>query len=105
MKKELTTEKTKERLDFSRKVLVWASVSVLIIILASFGLMWSIQDLSSLNEIILGSFAMLGTVTGFVIWKEKNESLLQIMRDNPELRDEVLEELEEELEGNIKKDF
>lgn len=97
--------KIKETLDFSQRVLVGASVAVLIIIIASFVLMWGANDLSSLNEIILGSFAILGTITGFVIWKEKNESLMQLMRDNPELRDEVLEEIEEELEENIKKDF
>ena len=97
--------KIKKALDFSQKVLIWMGMSVIIIIIASFFLMWSLQDLSSLNDIILGSFAMLGTVTGFVIWKEKNENLLQIMRDNPSLKEEVLEEIEEELEINIKKDF
>lgn len=92
-------------LDFSQKVLVGVASFVLLIIVGAFGLMWQMHDLSPLNEIIIGSFAVLTAVTGFVIWKEKNESLVQLMKENPELTDEVREELEETLEENIDKDF
>ena len=81
------------------------SLVVALIISMAFFFMWSLKDLSSLNEIIIGSFAMLTAVTGFVIWKEKNESLIQLMKDNPELTDEVIEELHETLEENIDRDF
>lgn len=96
---------TKHKWDFSQKVLVGMAFFVLLIITGAFGLMWKMQDLSPLNEIIIGSFAVLTAVTGFVIWKEKNESLVQLMKENPELTDEVREELEETLEENIDKDF
>lgn len=92
-------------MDFSRKILVVTSLIVVLIISVALFFMWSLGDLSSLNEIIIGSFAMLTAVTGFVIWKEKNESLVQLMKENPELTDEVREELQETLEENIDKDF
>ena len=92
-------------IDFSRKILVVTILIVALIISVSLFFMWSLGDLSSLNEIIIGSFAMLTAVTGFVIWKEKNESLVQLMKENPELTDEVREELQETLEENIDKDF
>ena len=95
----------KKKMDFSRKILVVTSLIVALIISVSLFFMWSLGDLSSLNEIIIGSFAMLTAVTGFVIWKEKNESLVQLMKENPELTDEVREELQETLEENIDKDF
>ena len=60
----------KKKMDFSRKILVVTSLIVALIISVSLFFMWSLGDLSSLNEIIIGSFAMLTAVTGFVIWKE-----------------------------------
>lgn len=95
----------KRQMDFSRKILVATSLIVILIISVSFFFMWNMGDLSSLSEIIIGAFAVLTAVTGFVIWKEKNESLIQLMKENPELTDEVREELEETLEENIDKDF
>ena len=95
----------KKKMDFSRKTLVTTSLAVVLILIVSFFFMWSLNDLSSLNEIIIGSFAVLTAVVGFVVWKEKNESLVQLMKENPELTDEVREELTETLEENIDKDF
>lgn len=95
----------KKGLDFSQKVLIAVGAFVILIIVCAFYLMLKLSDLSSLNEIIIGSFAVLTAVTGFVIWKEKNENLIQLMKENPELIDEVREELHEELEQNIDKDF
>ena len=95
----------KNKSDFSRKILVATSLAVLLIISMAFFFMWSLNDLSSLNEIIIGSFGVLTAVTGFVIWKEKNESLVELMKENPELTDEIREELHETLEENIDKDF
>lgn len=95
----------KNGLDFSQKVLIGVGSFVILVIICAFYLMFKLSDLSSLGEIIIGSFAVLTAVTGFVIWKEKNESLIQLMKENPELVDEVREEIHEELEENIDKDF
>ena len=104
-KSNMQTKSHRKKIDFSRKILVATSLSVLLIITVSFLFMWKLNDLSSLNEIIIGSFGVLTAVTGFVIWKEKNESLVDLMKENPELTDEVREELRETLEENIDKDF
>ena len=92
-------------MDFSRKILVATSAIVILILAVSYAFMFKMGDISSLNEIIIGSFAVLTAVTGFVIWKEKNESLVELMKENPELTDEVSEELQETLEENIDRDF
>lgn len=95
----------KKGLDFSQKILIGVSLFVVLVIGLAFAFMWRLSDLSPMNEIIIGSFAVLTAVTGFVIWKEKNESLIQLMKDNPELQEEVKEELDETLEENIDRDF
>lgn len=97
--------KLKKGLDFSQKILIGVGSFVVFVILVAFFFMYRMNDLSPLNEIIIGSFAVLTAVTGFVIWKEKNESLVELMQEHPELTDEVKEELNEILEENIDKDF
>lgn len=55
------------------------------IVITSFALMYKFGDLTPLNELLLGTFTVVGTVvtsvTAFYQWKSKNENLIKIKKE------------------------
>ena len=54
--------------EFSKKILITVTIATILIVIASFVLMWQTRDLSPLSYIITGIFAELASATGFYYW-------------------------------------
>ncbi len=80
--------------EFSKKILIAVTIATILIVIASFVLMWQTRDLSPLSYIITGIFAELASATGFYYWKAKNENMLKIDQNTIHIRD-----LDKEAEG------
>lgn len=74
----------KKKMEFSKKILIVVSIATVLIVIASFVLMWRTMDLSPLSYIITGIFAELASATGFYYWKAKNENLIKLTKDDEE---------------------
>lgn len=70
------------KIEFSKKILIVVSIATLLIVVASFVLMWRTMDLSPLSYIITGIFAELASATGFYYWKAKNENMVKLTKDD-----------------------
>ena len=68
----------KPKTEFSKKLLYVNYILVIIVIIASFVLMWKSCDLSPLGYIITGVFGEVTTATSFYYWKAKNENMIKI---------------------------
>lgn len=79
--------KRKNKTEFSKKILIVVSIATLLIVVASFILMWETRDLSPLSYIITGIFAELASATGFYYWKAKNENMLKIDQNTIHIKD------------------
>lgn len=79
--------KKKNKTEFSKKILIVVSIATLLIVVASFILMWETRDLSPLSYIITGIFAELASATGFYYWKAKNENMLKIDQNTIHIKD------------------
>lgn len=79
--------KRKDKTEFSKKILIVVSIATLLIVVASFILMWETRDLSPLSYIITGIFAELASATGFYYWKAKNENMLKIDQNTIHIKD------------------
>lgn len=75
-------------MEFSKKILYVLWISMTIVVLFSFVLMWKFGDLSPLSYIIGGLFAELATSTGFYYWKAKNENMEKFKNYKEDLNDE-----------------
>ena len=74
----------KKKMEFSKKILIVVSIATVLIVIASFVLMWRMMDLSPLSYIITGIFAELASATGFYYWKAKNENMIKLTKDDEE---------------------
>ena len=74
----------KKKMEFSKKILIVVSIATVLIVIASFILMWRTMDLSPLSYIITGIFAELASATGFYYWKAKNENMIKLTKDDEE---------------------
>lgn len=72
----------KRKMEFSKKILIVVSIATVLIVVASFILMWRTMDLSPLSYIITGIFAELASATGFYYWKAKNENMVKLTKDD-----------------------
>ena len=70
--------------EFSKKILITVTIATILIVIASFVLMWRMMDLSPLSYIITGIFAELASATGFYYWKAKNENMVKLTKDDDE---------------------
>ena len=77
-------ERLPVKMEFSKKILIVVSIATLLIVVASFVLMWRTMDLSPLSYIITGIFAELASATGFYYWKAKNENMIKLTKDDEE---------------------
>lgn len=75
-------ERLPVKMEFSKKILIVVSIATLLIVVASFVLMWRTMDLSPLSYIITGIFAELASATGFYYWKAKNENMVKLTKDD-----------------------
>lgn len=66
------------KIEFSKKLLYVNYILVILVIIASFVLMWRTNDLSPLGYIITGLFAEVTAATSFYYWKAKNENMIKI---------------------------
>lgn len=73
--------------EFSKVIITAISIATVLVVIASFVLMFYTGDLSALPVIITGCFAELASATGFYYWKAKNENMLKIKgyMDNPDV--------------------
>lgn len=72
----------KKKMEFSKKILIVVSIATVLIVIASFVMMWRTMDLSPLSYIITGIFAELASATGFYYWKAKNENMVKLTKDD-----------------------
>ena len=68
----------KPKIEFSKKLLYLNYTLVIIVTIASFVLMWKLNDLSPLSYIITGLFAEVAAANSFYYWKAKNENVIKI---------------------------
>lgn len=68
----------KRKMEFSKKILIMVSIATVLIVVASFVLMWRTMDLSPLSYIITGIFAELASATGFYYWKARAENIIKL---------------------------
>ena len=82
------TKAGRKPLEFGKKltrfIIAFFLVNFEIIIALSFILMFKFGDLSPLNELLMGTFAVIGTVvtgvTAFYQWKSKAENIIKIKK-------------------------
>lgn len=84
-------------MEFSKKIVVGFLIAATIILVASFFLMYKTQDISPLNEIIIGLSALGMSIFSFYFWKAKSENLLKIER---ELGKDKTEEINEKINAD-----
>ncbi len=85
-------KKRKEKMEFSKKIVVGFLIFAVAILTASFYLMYKIGDLSALSEIIIGLTAIGTGIFTFYFWKAKAENLIKIEKKYGK---EVVEKIEE----------
>ena len=66
------------KMEFSKMIVIGFVSFLSIILVASFFLMYKVQDISPLNEIIIGIFGIGTIIFGFYFWKAKAENLAKI---------------------------
>lgn len=66
------------KFEFSKIILLIVAIATVLVVVASFVLMWRTMDLSPLSYIITGIFAELASATGFYYWKAKNENMIKL---------------------------
>ena len=71
----------KQKMEFSKKILIAVSIATLLVVVTSFVLMWITRDLSALSYIITGIFAELASATGFYYWKAKAENMIKLRKE------------------------
>ena len=65
-------------LEFSKIILAVVALATIAVCVVSFILMWKLQDLSPLSDIITGIFAELASATGFYYWKARAENIIKL---------------------------
>ena len=71
----------KKQMEFSKKILFTLGISLAIILIQAFILMFIYGDLEPLREILIGFFALLNIAVGFYYWKAKNENLAKFNKN------------------------
>ena len=71
----------KQKMEFSKKILIAVSIATLLVVVTSLVLMWITRDLSALSYIITGIFAELASATGFYYWKAKAENMIKLRKE------------------------
>lgn len=70
-------EKKKE---FSKIILVVASVAAAVVILFTFAMVWKTCDLTPLQYVIAGIFSVLTVAVGFYYWKARLENSIKLKK-------------------------
>lgn len=68
----------KPKMEFSKLILTWVTVAVIIVVGFSMIMMWRTNDLAPLSYILGGLFVELATATGFYYNKAKAENLIKL---------------------------
>lgn len=71
-------------MEFSKKIVVGFLIAATIILGSSFFLMYKTQDISPLNEIIIGLSAIGMSIFSFYFWKSRSENLIKIAKEHGE---------------------
>lgn len=71
-------------MEFSKKIVIFFVMFLCSILGTSFYIMYKIQDISALGEIIIGTFGMGTIILGFYFWKAKSENIVKIMNEHGE---------------------
>ncbi len=66
--------------EFSKKIIIFMTIFVVIITIYSLVLMWHTGDTSPLAYLIPSIFAEYATATGFYYWKAKTENKIKLMK-------------------------
>lgn len=70
------------KLEFSKKITLFAGIAALLVIIGAYALMWHTGDLSELGTIISGTFAVIMVIVGFYFNKAKAENKIKIAKEN-----------------------
>ncbi|MCQ4894900.1 hypothetical protein [Anaerotruncus sp. DFI.9.16] len=74
--------KTKQKVEFSKKILLFAAVINLVVIVFTLVVVWRTCDLSPLAYLIPSVAAETATGTGFYYAKAKVENRIKLMKQN-----------------------
>lgn len=72
----------KKKMEFSKKILLFAAVVNVIVIIFAFIMIWKTEDLTPLAYLIPSVAAETATGTGFYYAKSKVENTIKLMKQN-----------------------
>ncbi len=87
--------KRRPQMEFSKRIVIGFLIFAVAILVAAFYLMYKVQDLSALNEIIIGLTTIGTAIFGFYFWKAKAENIVKIHKQYGE---EIANKIKEEVE-------
>ena len=77
--KEVLPTDPKQKMEFSKKILLYLGAWLAILTLGTFVLVWKTSDVAPLQYLIVGASSGLSTALGFYYWKAKPEARLKIL--------------------------
>lgn len=77
-------------MEFSKKIIIFASSFSLAVTAFTIALMWKFGDLSAMAYLIPSVFAELTAATGFYYWKARTENKIKLLKKYGEIAEKAI---------------